>query len=313
MSLWGHDMWRFGHRSKHVKSLAAELEQTRERATELRIQRNLLRQQMKEAKASEHSVIAELHRLRELAFGDPRREPPDADPSYVFIVSCGRTGSTLVQGVLNAIPGVLIRGENGGVLTDLFRFHTTAGHHRQRLIRDDKLMRATNAWFGIDGYPEDLARREIRQLVTDLLLRPGPGTDVIGCKEIRWDGVDVAGYFGFLREVFPGARFIMSSRRLEDVVSSGWWSRRANAIDELTALDATLRTAIAELGTAGFELRYEDFVDNPDGLRPVFDWLGLEFRRAAIEAAMTRRYSYEPRVAEETSGDWAAASQPEPG
>src|SRR5688572_1085508 len=33
---------------------------------------------------------------------------------HLFIVTYGRSGSTLLQGVLNSIPGYLIRGENDG-------------------------------------------------------------------------------------------------------------------------------------------------------------------------------------------------------
>jgi hypothetical protein len=281
-------------------NLATELAQSRELAARLGIERNLLRQQMREVRAGEASMVAELHRLRELAFGDATREPPGATPNYLFVLSCGRTGSTLVQGVLNTTPGVLIRGENGGVLADLFRFHTAAGHHRERLARDHKLLQSTNAWFGIDGYPEDLARRELRQLVTDLLFRPGPDAHTVGCKEIRWSEVDASDYLAFLREVFPGARFILSSRRLEDVATSGWWSRRENAMAELTALDTTIRSAVKELDSSCFELRYEDFADNPNGLRPMFEWLGLPFQEDAVAATMSRQHSYEPRSKRQT-------------
>jgi hypothetical protein len=280
--------------------VATELAQSRELAARLRIERNVLRQQMKELRAAEASTVAELHRLRELAFGDATREPPGADQNYLFILSCGRTGSTLIQGVLNSTPGVLIRGENGGVLTDLFRFHTTAGHHRERLTRDSKLLQSTNAWFGIDGYPEDLARRELRQLTTDLLFRPGPDSHTVGCKEIRWSVVDANDYLRFLREVFPGARFILSSRRLEDVATSGWWSRRENAMAELTVLDTTIRSAVKELDSAGFEVAYEEYADNPDGLRPMFEWLGLPFQQGVVAATMSRPHSYEPRAKRET-------------
>jgi hypothetical protein len=273
-----------------------DLASERELTARLRIERNVLRQQMKERRGAEASMVAELQRLRELAFGDATLEPPGATPNYLFVLSCGRTGSTVVQGVLNSTPGVLIRGENGGVLTDLFRFHATARYHRDRLARESQFLQSTNAWFGIDGYPEDLARRELRQLATDLLFRPGPDVHTVGCKEIKWSRVDASDYVRFLREVFPGARFILSSRRLEDVATSGWWSRRENAMAELTVLDTTIRSAMQELGSNGFEMRYEDFADNPGGLQPMFKWLGLPFQAAVVAATLSRRHSYEPRA-----------------
>ena len=44
---------------------------------------------------------------------------------YVFVMTYGRSGSTLLMGLLNTIPGYLIRGENDDALRFLFDFHRT--------------------------------------------------------------------------------------------------------------------------------------------------------------------------------------------
>jgi hypothetical protein len=44
-------------------------------------------------------------------------------PDHLFIVTYGRSGSTLLQGILNSTPGVLIRGENRGISYKLHEFH----------------------------------------------------------------------------------------------------------------------------------------------------------------------------------------------
>jgi hypothetical protein len=279
-------------RGRSTAQQAAQLAAARESAQKFRAERDMLRLRMKDVRTSERSVVAELHRLREITFGRPDREAPGAQPGYLFVISCGRTGSTLVQGVLNSTPGVLIRGENGGVMTDLLRLHRTAGHHRERLALEDKLLKSTHPWWGIDGYPDDLALREFRHLATDLLLRPDPGVHTVGFKEVKWAEGQVADYVDFLREVFPGARFVLSSRRLADVAASGWWARRSDAMERLTALDAELRKTVDGLGTAGFEVSYDDVVGNVDGWRPMFDWLGWTFRRPVIEAVTARPHSY---------------------
>ena len=38
----------------------------------------------------------------------------DPDLRYLTVVTYGRTGSTVVQAALNALPGVVVRGENVG-------------------------------------------------------------------------------------------------------------------------------------------------------------------------------------------------------
>ena len=57
---------------------------------------------------------------------NPAATPGDRDDlGYVFVMTYGRSGSTLVQGLLNAIPGYLIRGENAAALNHLHGFHKT--------------------------------------------------------------------------------------------------------------------------------------------------------------------------------------------
>lgn len=252
----------------------AELDAGRARAAELRTERDLLRLRLKDTQAGQRDALAEISRLRELTFGRAEREDPQDALQYLFVVSAGRTGSTLVQGILNSAPGVVIRGENAGMLINVFDFHSAARE--------------------LDGYSPEQALREYRHLAIDLLLRPEPGVHTTGFKEIKWPFDRITEYVGFLREVFPGARFILSSRRLEDVAGSGFWANRQNALAELTVFDERLRQAVTDLGPDGFELRYEDMIEGPESLRPLFDWLGFRFQPRVLEAVMARPHSYDP-------------------
>jgi hypothetical protein len=262
--------------------------------TRVTAERDLLRLQLESARESERSVVAELHRLRALGFARAHRDQPQ--PHYLFVLSVGRTGSTLVQGVLNSVPGVVIRGENGGLLLDLYHLHAKALHHRDRLARTETLLSATHPWWGMDGYPEDLALREFRHLATDLLLRPPAGAHTVGFKEISWPDGEVQPFVDFLRDVFPGARFVLSTRRLEDVATSGFWANRADAMPRLTALDASVRAAMSGLGSDALVVDYDDIDGRPDGFRPLFDWLGLAFDRDAVAAVVSQPHSYAPRA-----------------
>ena len=51
--------------------------------------------------------------------------PASRDLGYVFVMTYGRSGSTLLMGLLNTIPGYLIRGENDDALRFLHDFHQT--------------------------------------------------------------------------------------------------------------------------------------------------------------------------------------------
>jgi hypothetical protein len=240
--------------------LTAKLDETRTRIVQLEAERDVLRSQVKDAKTSARSIVDELRRLRDVAFSDPGVQPSDAGRRYVIVMSSdGGSGPRLVQQALNRVPGVDIRGEIGGPLHDLFRLHRNSLYHQSRLLRANRFTPTTNAWWGIDGYPQDLALREIRRLVTDLLLRPDSGTHTLGFVETEWPEQQVADHLQFLRGVFPGARFILTSRRPEGA-------------DQPDC----------------FDVGGEDIAGDPEALRSLFGWLQLEFPEPAASDVVAR-------------------------
>ena len=146
-------------------------------------------------------------------------ERPDqrAPLDYLFVVTYGRSGSTLLMGLLNSIPGYLIRGENWDALHHLYRFHRTLADG-SRKWDPARLRRRTHPFFGAADFPEQVSLARTRDLVVQTVLRPEPGTRVTGFKEIRWYREDVEDYVAWLREVFPGARFTPLHR-----ARAMWW------------------------------------------------------------------------------------------
>ncbi|MDQ3629593.1 MAG: sulfotransferase [Actinomycetota bacterium] len=226
----------------------------------------------------------------------PERSPqqssiPDDGPSldYLFIVTYGRSGSTLLQGLLASIPGYLIRGENGGAVFHLYRFHT-----RVAAARKDQGPGAepTSPWYGIGGYPEATAYQEIRRLILTTLIRPEPDSRVVGFKEIRWRQGDLGDYVSFLRKVFPGARFIVNTREHQEVARSKWWAKRPDALPAIAKAEGEMLALVELLGADFFHLHYNDYVDEPQRLRALFDWLSAEFDETRVATVMSRKHGY---------------------
>lgn len=221
------------------------------------------------------------------------------DLGFLFVVTYGRSGSTLLQGVLNSIPGYLIRGENRQVLAHLHAFHQNALQERRRQRRQQRNRGvpegsndATDAWFGIDRFPREVSLRRIRGLVVDTLLRPTPETRVTGFKEIRWDAEDVDDFVAWLRQVFPGARFVVNTRDLSDVAASKWWADDPDARARLELLETRLLALAESLGDAAYHVRFDDYRDDPGALRPLFAWLGEEYDEERLRAVLATRHSY---------------------
>lgn len=213
------------------------------------------------------------------------------DLGYVFIVTYGRSGSTLLQGILNSIPGYDIHGENRDSLYHLFKFHQTLESERIKNTRSEPLD-PTNAWYGIDKYDPAQAIRDMRRLVVQTVLCPSGDTRVVGYKEIRWWHRDWQSYLRFLRVLLPNARFVLNTRSHEGVLHSKWWRRMQNPQARLAQYEKQMDEMAAYLGDAAFRVHYDDYIADPSTLRPLYDWLGEAFDEKRISDVLKRRHSY---------------------
>lgn len=210
---------------------------------------------------------------------------------FLFIVTYGRSGSTLLQGILGSTPGFLIRGENRAALYHLFKHYEVCRSERQRNTRGEALG-ARHPWFGIDAYPEGLALRDMRALVLDSIIRPQPDSRVVGFKEIRWQQKDLKEYVAFIQQLFPGARFVFNTRAHEDVAKSKWWADGPNPLAEVKRVE-TLQSELADsLGDNVYRVHYDDYVKEPWVLRGLFEWLGEDFDEDRVRWVMAQPHSY---------------------
>jgi Sulfotransferase family len=229
--------------------------------------------------------------LRESHGADgPLQQSHRQDLGYLFIVAYGRSGSTLLQGIISSTPGYLIRGENGGIAYQLHRFHAIAD--RRSAPKRARWNSPRSAWFGMGDYPREEALAEFRRLLLTTVLRPGDDSRVVGFKEIRWLQTDLHEYADFLREVFPGARFVVNTRNLDDVVASKWWAGDPHSRETLEAAEARMLGLLDRLGDDAYHVHYDDYVQNPDKLRGLFEWLGEDFDDARVAEVMAQRHSY---------------------
>lgn len=211
---------------------------------------------------------------------------------YVFVVTYGRSGSTLVQGILNSIPGYLIRGENNGTIEALSRNFDLLNRRRAELKGGGK---PTHPWFGMKSYSREEAAAGYRRFMLDVLLKPAPDTRVLGFKEIRWWSRDLTETLALTREIFPGARFVFNTRHVEDVIASKWWAeQKADAVRaKIADREARMDQAYAALGDeAVYRIHYDDFVADPEQLRGLFAWLGESFDRDRIDEVLGTKHSY---------------------
>lgn len=209
---------------------------------------------------------------------------------YVFVMTYGRSGSTLLMGLLNSIPGYLLRGENRHAMRHLYDYHRSGLVEKAR-VHPQRAAKPVHPWFGIQDFDEQASLTHIRQLAEATILRPEPDTRVTGYKEIRWYDEDLPDYLDFMQQVFPGARFVLNTRHLPDVARSNFWTHKEDPLGQLQRIEERMLSAAKGLGDAVHRVHYDDFVADPTVLKDLFDWLGEPWDEEQVRATLAVRHS----------------------
>lgn len=213
----------------------------------------------------------------------------------VFIITYGRSGSTLLQNMLNALPGYCLRGENANLLAPLVRAWHGLRHSDQAAS-----MRARGTpsgphqpWFGYEAIEADSFGQEIAGTFLRTVLRPEPDTRVLGFKEIRWheDPALFQPMLEFLARYMPQAHFIFNTRNHGEVRNSGWWRsmKRAAVLEQLETAEALYRRWQSAHPQCSLAMHYDEYARDPAAWRPLFAFLDEPYDRVLVESVLERK------------------------
>ena len=233
------------------------------------------------------------------------REGNTTMEGYVFVVTYGRSGSTLLQSYLNSFDGYCIRGENGNILSHLASIANivdTEDNYTMR--REDKelphdqrkwflkpiMQTPSDPWFGVENVDQAALADSLRSLFVTNFLNPPAGTRVAGCKEIRWMdlGPDFFPKFlGQVEAIFPKTRFLFLKRNAADVAKSSFWGNHpAEKVRDFVATSDRAFSAYAEGKENCLVLSYEKMTASTDCFEQVADFLGERFDRDQAQGVL---------------------------
>jgi hypothetical protein len=196
-----------------------------------------------------------------------RERPPRY--RYVFVVTYARSGSTLVQGLLNTLPRTLVRGENNLYVHQLFRSMKALQRFQSKhLVHNPQSSRSP--FYGLHEIDPASFVESTRTMMTRHLLGSTPrrDVDVLGFKEVAWHRIrpsETRAFFNFLDRAFPGCRFVLNAREHEIVAGSGFWQSRdpANVRLALERVEEIQRFLRRTRPRRTLDLRYE-LTTSPD-------------------------------------------------
>jgi hypothetical protein len=167
--------------------------------------------------------------LKDLANRIPRPRPRKHD--FVFVVTYGRSGSTLSQGLLNSLPRTLVRGENGFYLHHHYRAWAGVSEFQIRYAENGAKKGPRSAFYGIDEVDTDAFIASSRDLAVRQLLGAKRASEVdrLGFKEVLWHRIEedeTEDFFRWFEMVFPDAKYVLNRREHDNVASSGFWRKQ---------------------------------------------------------------------------------------
>ncbi|HET9067200.1 MAG TPA: sulfotransferase [Amaricoccus sp.] len=213
---------------------------------------------------------------------------------HVFIVTSGRTGSTLLLGMLNAHPGVHLRGENYGFVYYQYKaveaLRLSLGHLGGQA--------GVSPFMGADEVDVPDFERRIGETCRGFVdAGCGADTRLRGFKEVRYDMPDLDDYLDFLDRTFTAAFFVFLVRDAAEVGASGFW--KALPAERAAARVAAMQRRFGELAQArpgtSAVIDYADLVRPGAALRHLFDRLGIGWDRDRIEEVLAAPHSYDQR------------------
>lgn len=213
----------------------------------------------------------------------------------VLIVTYGRTGSTLLQGMLNTIDGMNMLGENEGAFFELFEY---VRKFNRITTRKDHVMPGSP--FFSSGQLDPSSTKHAVKGVLDAYFAPARmarGVVCVGFKDVRYadhpDQLDA--YLRFLEDMLDDPAFIFLWRDHDEVLRSGWW-KETDRIQGAAALDIVERQAslFAQDRQNCFSLDYSDLADVSDRLAQLFSFLGATMDVDKIGDILSIPHSYNP-------------------
>lgn len=230
---------------------------------------------------------------------------------YVFVSTYGRSGSTLMMKLLNAIPDACIRGENNNALAAIFRsvrqIHAEANFSDRR--REAKknpqditphfariLGTPDDPWYGAENVDPEAYIRSLLDVFVRCVLNPPQGVGLLGFKDIHF--YESKQFFeiqmNYMLQYFPNCKIIFQTRDIEQVVVSGWWKARNReaVLAMLRDADEMFSTYCRAHPDSCIMFDYSMFSKGYEGVAPLLEFLGARLNNEAVDRVLSKRLTH---------------------
>lgn len=223
----------------------------------------------------------------------------------VYVVTYGRSGSTLLTGYLSNLPGFDLKGEN-------YLFPLPLAEAESRLADAVALKykgrdKSASPWYGSHLFSTVQWRRDIRRALFNQLYPYQPIPKTVGFKEIRWwyrmDESDYEQKLQWLISVRQPGAIVFLTRNLDKTMAGAWWAKqseeeRAKSRTGLERFEVLVGKYAAAHPDHAIHITYEDFCADSSAAQRLCRFLGIRFREDLYRQTLGERYSYRSKPEE---------------
>jgi hypothetical protein len=158
----------------------------------------------------------------ELAKDSCPMPPPDGRPNPVFLIGFPRSGTTLLDQILSSHPGIFVAEEKGGIDKAICHFALTFGERHRDATIERARAQGMAPWHASNPcYPVDLNQLRTQDIAAMREIFYQQNGVVDGDARIAIDKMPLNTlHAGFIKRLFPNAKFILALRHPCDVVLS---------------------------------------------------------------------------------------------
>lgn len=207
----------------------------------------------------------------------------------LFVITYGRTGSTLLMGLINSSNKFNIRGENHNFIEGLALANERLNITKNQWGNDDGVMATEHPWFGANEL------KNSHEKFADVISSSLGFIDgkINGIKEIRhlhMSQEDFERYMSFINSVFPDSKFIFNFRRFDDVKSSAWWKDfdENELKDQIQQFKNNVDNYI-EKNNNGLIVHFEDVVSG--NIDELADFIDLNLTSEEVNNVLSKKHS----------------------
>ena len=210
----------------------------------------------------------------------------------IFLLGSGRSGTTLLQKILNSAEGVMVWGEHGGFLKHIaesYYFNLNNGEIDRQIFRQNPVAKDPNLDFNrlkmkkigycwINWYGKQEITENYGQFIESFFNPHSLQKIYWGFKEIRY-GIDDR-VMEMLADIFPQARFVFIVRDPIDVLASqvamGWDTEWKQLAEKWAIQNRQIMNFCRTHEGRTRLVKFEELISKESGtIGELFGWLGF--------------------------------------